>query len=49
MLCGMVPVSWLSLRCLQEWNGGGESEGLNGDVCERERDDGEGESDGIEK
>ena len=49
MLSGMVPVSWLRERSLQQWVGGDASEGWNGDVRELERDDREGEYDGIEK
>ena len=37
MLSGMVPVSWLPPRYLQQWVGGDASEGWNGDVRERER------------
>ena len=49
MLSGMVPVRLLYQRFLQQWDGGDESEGPNGDRRERERRYREGGSDGIEK
>ena len=36
MLSGIVPVSWLLERALQQWVGGDTSEGPNGDVRELE-------------